>query len=139
MRGATHGMWQTPTYNSWSTMIQRCTNPKATDYHRYGGRGILVCDRWVKFVNFLEDMGIRPSNATLDRVDSNENYCKENCRWSEILTQQRNKSNTIRVAVLGEQLTFKEISERFNIKLPTLYTWRNSGKNIGRIIEKSLS
>lgn len=72
-----------PTYSSWTMMRQRCNNPKTRGYERYGGRGITVCDRWANsFENFLEDMGERPKGKTLDRIDSNKNYCKENCQWS---------------------------------------------------------
>lgn len=74
---------RSPTYNSWSTMTQRCTNPDATGYALYGGRGIKVCDRWRKFEDFLADMGERPRNKTLDRYPDNDgDYEPGNCRWA---------------------------------------------------------
>ena len=79
----THGMWESREYSSWENMIQRCTNPKARKYYLYGGRGITVCDRWKKsFENFYADVGPRPDNTTLDRIDGNKGYYKENCKWS---------------------------------------------------------
>ncbi len=76
---------RTPTYNSWRSMLERCRDPNNIGYSRYGGRGITVCDRWDNqkdgsFANFLTDMGERPANRTLDRIDTNGNYEPNNCR-----------------------------------------------------------
>jgi hypothetical protein len=74
-------------------MKQRCLNVKNKDYKYYGGRGILVCERWLSsFRNFLEDMGERPSeNHSIDRLNNDKGYYKENCRWATRSQQQRNK------------------------------------------------
>ena len=82
---------RTRTYSSWANMKARCLNPNATGYHYYGGRGITVCDRWLDFENFLEDMGDRPPGRTLDRVDNDLGYSKANCKWSTPSEQNCNQ------------------------------------------------
>lgn len=82
---------QSPTYQSWSSMIQRCTNPKKAKWPYYGGRGITVCDRWHTFVNFLVDMGEKPEGLTLDCIDNDGNYEPGNVRWATPTEQARNR------------------------------------------------
>ncbi len=102
----THGFSKTATYTSWLEMKGRCYCPTKTQYSDYGGRGITVCERWLGengFVNFLDDMGERPSvSHTLDRKDNNGQYCKDNCKWATRAEQQRNRRNNILVTYRGE-------------------------------------
>jgi hypothetical protein len=72
-------------------MIQRCTNPKRHNYPYYGGRGIKICERWLKFEFFFEDMGERPEGMTLERLNNDGDYCQENCIWADKKTQSKNR------------------------------------------------
>jgi hypothetical protein len=80
-----------PTYFSWSNMLYRCNNPNADNFKWYGGRGITVCRRWSSFVNFLKDLGPRPSGTTLDRINPHGNYTLKNCRWATAEVQANNR------------------------------------------------
>jgi len=83
-----------PTYQSWRAMKQRCYCPNNKDYHNYGGKGIIVCEEWKdSFIQFLSDMGVRPSkDYSLDRIDPNKNYCPSNCQWI-LKTENSRKGN----------------------------------------------
>lgn len=83
---------RSPTYQSWAAIIQRCNNPKSTSYPHYGARGITVCERWLKFENFLADMGERPEGTTIDREDGSGNYEPGNCRWATKEQQSANRT-----------------------------------------------
>jgi hypothetical protein len=86
----------TPEYRSWQMMKNRCTNPRAPDYERYGARGVSVCKRWLNsFPNFLADMGARPPGSSLERSKNNENYSPKNCTWATPKIQARNRRGTI--------------------------------------------
>lgn len=90
-----HGMANTKTYNNWHGMKTRCYNKNEKNYKYWGGRGIKVCKRWMKFENFLEDMGECPKGKSLDRKNNDKGYCKENCRWATPKQQANNRRDNI--------------------------------------------
>jgi hypothetical protein len=86
-----HGGVGSPEYRAWQHMKERCLNPSDPRYHRYGGRGITVCERWLDFSNFIADMGPRPSPShSLDRINNDGSYELANCRWATRKEQQQN-------------------------------------------------
>ena len=130
-----HGGKSRP-YRIWVGMKSRCNNPHSKDYRNYGARGIKVCDRWLEFNNFWEDMksGYSPDKS-LDRINPNGDYCKENCRWASVKEQANNRRLTIRD---GDQ-TLSEISDQTGISYETLisrYSFGDRGERLRRPITK---
>lgn len=111
--GASNGKVD-PEYRSWHGAKTRCYKKDDTHYPGYGGRGIIMCDRWLNsYPNFLQDMGRRPEKSwTLDRIDVNGNHEPSNCRWASKQTQAQNRRNTVWITVGRETMTASEFTER---------------------------
>lgn len=104
-------------YRTWSQMRQRCTNRNREDFKRYGGRGIKVCDRWLKFENFKDDMmPTWKKDLELDRIDNNGDYSPDNCRWA---TRKQQMNNYSRNRVYKGK-TIKQWAEELGINYPVL-------------------
>ena len=102
VKRSTHGKHGSPEYWAWAAMKDRCNNKNNPNYYRYGGRGILVCERWMKFEQFFADMGMKPSKKhTLERLDNDEGYSPSNCAWKPMLEQARNKVSNVILEIDG--------------------------------------
>lgn len=101
--------------------MTRCRNKNHKDYKYYGARGISVCKRWIKFEEFIEDMGFKPDPSyKIERVNNDSGYSPENCIWSTAKSQQRNRRNTIILDYEGKRLSLPEWAENLGIKYDTL-------------------
>lgn len=127
-RNRRHGLSKSPLYYVWLNMRNRCTDPANNRWHRYGARGISVCDRWMySFEYFLADMGEPQAGMTIERIDNNGNYCPENCRWATRQEQAFNNSRNHRLAHEGLMLTITEWSQRLQIDRMTITMRLKSG------------
>ena len=129
----------TPEFRVWTAIKTRCYNPNFKDFYRYGGRGIIVCERWLhSFQNFLADMGPRPSaKHSIDRFPDNDgNYEPGNCRWATGKEQSRNRRSNRILAHNGESLTIVEWSERTGVPHDTLIARIEAGWDIETAMSK---
>ena len=133
-----HGKWKTRGYHIWQHMKARCSNPNRSYYHRYGGRGIKVCDRWLNsFENFYKDMGDCPSSKhTIDRIDNDQGYFKENCKWATRKEQCRNRTNTVIIDYKNQKKSLMDWLEELKlVDKYDSYSSRDLDINIKRKIE----
>lgn len=119
-----HRKTGTPEHLAWINIKRRCYNQKNASYPAYGGRGIVMCDRWKNdFLAFLDDMGSRPSDQhSIDRIDVNGNYEPGNCRWAVNSTQCNNKRNNVMLTHEGKTQTLSQWAKELGINVDTL--WR---------------
>jgi hypothetical protein len=123
-------------------MRARCTYPKHIVYKHYGARGIKVCDRWQGvdgFANFMSDMGSRPSKQyTVERRDSDGDYCPENCYWATRAAQARNRKGLRPLTFKGETMVVKDWADRLGMDKGTLYARLARGWSVERVLETPL-
>ena len=131
---------QHPLYNVWKSMKSRCTNPNNPSWHRYGGRGITICERWSKhrvgFHNFVADMGPRPDGYSIDRVDNDKGYSPENCRWATRKQQQRNTERTRKATIEGVEYIVAEVAKKHGIKADALVARSKVVKTYAEWVDK---
>jgi len=130
LRRTTHGMKGTPIYSTWKAMNQRCRDANSSSYKYYGERGIKICKRWEKFENFYADMGERYEGMTLDRIDTNGDYCPENCRWATRKQQMRNMRRNRIIRYKDKDYCLSELAEEFEVSISTLWCRLEKGFSI---------
>lgn len=118
-----HGMKNTPTWNSWHAMLQRCHDPNSSMWRYYGGRGIRIDPRWLDLRNFLADMGEKPVGTSLGRIDNDGDYVPTNCRWETPKQQNRNTRGVRRETIGETTLSVTEWAERFCIDRKRLFNY----------------
>ncbi len=117
-------------------MLTRCTNAISENYEKYGARGIRVCDRWLRFEGFLADMGERPPDTSIDRIDPNGHYEPGNCRWASMVEQENNKRSNVRINACGRSLTAAEWSRETGIGYQTIRKRLESGWSPDRAVSE---
>lgn len=128
---------ETSEYTSWESMKQRCNNSNNKHYKNYGGRGIKVCEEWNTFDKFLLDMGPRPEKSySLDRIDVNGNYCKENCKWSSRYTQDRNRRSSVYLEYKGKTYILQDLANIVNLNQQTIQKRLKKGMSVEEAINK---
>ena len=117
-------------------MISRCYNKKDSEYHNYGERGITVCDRWKKSViNYMEDMGLPPSkSSSVDRINNNGNYSKENCRWATKVEQNINRRTTVFLEHNGQIMCVTEWANKIGLSSGGLRARLRKGLSISEAL-----
>lgn len=123
-----HGMSGHRLAHVYEGMISRCYNPKHPAYARYGGRGIVVCERWLGHPeNFIQDMGACPDGMTLDRINNDGNYDPNNCRWATRLQQGSNQRSNVFIEAFGQRQTIANWARQIGISSTALKARLKSG------------
>jgi len=134
-RNTTHGLSRSRIYRIWAKMKERCGNPSCKDFARYGGRGINVCSEWKRsFEKFFADMGECPKNMSIDRIDNNKGYSKDNCRWATKKEQNNNTRANHILEWCGQRKTISEWSEITGINYKTIHTRLRDGWSVERAL-----
>lgn len=123
-----NGSMTNGTYRTWQQIKQRCLNPNNQRFHKYGGAGIGICDRWLDFENFLADMGERPDGTSIDRIDNSKGYFPENCRWATPEEQYNNRADAIQFN--GEKMSKNTLSKMLGIDVHTITRHMKKGETI---------
>lgn len=123
-----HYMTKSKEFITWQNMRKRCNKSYTTGFENYGGRGIKVSEDWNNFINFYNDMGKCPNGYSLDRIDNNKGYSKENCRWTSRSVQNKNKRNVSIIDYNGQKMDLKDLSKMVGMSYNTLF-FRHHVKN----------
>ena len=130
-----HGKSYSRTYRIWTGMLARCRQPKHSSYQWYGAIGISVCERWLKFENFLEDMGEAPDGLSIERRDNKIGYCPENCHWADNAAQHRNYAQNVNVTIGGIVRCLADWADIAGVGRDVVYGRRRTGWPLERWFE----
>jgi hypothetical protein len=132
-KNKTHGQAMTKEYMAWSSMRSRCENKKHQAWKYYGKRGIAVCERWKIFANFIADMGNKPKNTSIDRIDNDGDYEPGNCRWATPKEQAANRREQRGFAVVAPNgtsyISYHQAARAIGVCAHTIRTYCREGKN----------
>lgn len=140
-RSTKHGMTNSPEYFAWKNLINRCEREKDIRFEKYGKRGIFVCDEWRNdFSAFFRDVGERPSDRhSIDRIDNNDGYHKNNCRWATAHQQTRNRSTNIIVEINGVSMCIHDWFSEYGLGKSSYYRKISKGLSPKEAIESQLA
>lgn len=130
-----HGMKGTRTYRIWQAMKSRCSNPNASSYANYGGRGISICPQWESFEGFLADMGKCPEGMSIDRIDTNGNYTAENCRWATRSEQANNTRANVVIEYQDKKMTRTQWERELGLGATTLRGRIRAGASLEKALQ----
>ena len=133
-RSFKHGGVGSAAYSVWESMKKRCMCESDKNYARYGGAGITICNRWLDFKNFHQDMGVRPPGAWIDRIDNSKGYEPGNCRWATPKEQQRNRTNNKIITFNGVSKPQSQWAEEYGIADNTLSRRLKRGWSVERAL-----
>ena len=137
MQKEQHGGRYTRLYNIWLNMKQRCSNPKASHYEYYGGKGVSVCEEWKKSFSTFRDWALSngyEDGLTIDRIESDKDYCPENCRWVTHLQQMSNTTRNVMLTYQGETHSLSEWSRIVGVPYGTLKSRLRYGWSVERML-----
>lgn len=137
MQKEQHGGRYTRLYNIWLNMKQRCSNPKESHYEYYGGKGVSVCEEWKKSFSTFRDWALSngyEDGLTIDRIESDKDYCPENCRWVTHLKQMSNTTRNVMLTYQGETHSLSEWSRIVGVPYGTLKSRLRYGWSVERML-----
>jgi hypothetical protein len=131
-----HNLCKSSEYAAYQNMKNRCYNQNNHSYSDYGGRGVSICKEWLEcFENFYLDMGDKPTQQhSIDRIDVNGNYCKENCRWATKKEQMNNIRTNLQFTVDGKQYSVDEVIVKYNLNIDAVYNRKKLGWSEDRLL-----
>lgn len=134
-----HGLSKTKEYKAWFSMLQRCTNKTHFLYATYGFRGITVCKQWLDFISFHKDMGICPEYHSLERIDNDKGYSKENCKWATKLEQANNTRRNHKLTFKDKTLSIAAWARETGIVVQTIHARLIYGWSVERTLTENIN